>query len=66
MIQDQVFQHFDAIFLGWMAALITVTFIALLMKRRWLERACIGVGLVLFATPLLGLMLWVLFFIITH
>ena len=58
MIPDQIFQHVDAIFIGWAVALMAATFTAVLTKRRWLERICIGVGLVLLATPILGLMLW--------
>ena len=66
MIPDQIFQYFDVIFIGWMVALMAATLTAVLTERRWLERICTRVGLVLLATPLLGLMLWVLFFTITH
>jgi ABC-type uncharacterized transport system permease subunit len=66
---DQIHQHFDAIFLGYMAALIAAGFTAILTKRHRLKRICTGVGLTLLAILLLyfaGLMLWILVLLITH
>jgi hypothetical protein len=58
---DQVYQHLGSIFVGWMAVCGAVALTAAFTERRWLERICIGVGVVLLAIPLLylaGLILW--------
>jgi hypothetical protein len=58
---DQIYQHLGTIFVGWMAVLGAVALTAAFAGRRWLERICIGVGVVLLAIPLLylaGLILW--------
>jgi hypothetical protein len=57
----QIYQHLGAIFVGWMAVLGAVALTAAFTGRRWLERICIGVGVVLLTIPLLhlaGQMLW--------
>jgi hypothetical protein len=54
-MMDQIYEN--AIFIGWVAVAAALAFTAVLTKRRWLERVCIGVGLGLFAIPLLGFML---------
>jgi ABC-type proline/glycine betaine transport system permease subunit len=60
-MMDQIYQHLGTIFVGWMAVLGAVALTAAFTERRWLERICIGVGVVLLAIPLLylaGLILW--------
>jgi peptidoglycan/LPS O-acetylase OafA/YrhL len=52
---DQIYPHLGAIFVGWIAALGAVALTAAFTERRWLERICIGVGVVLLAIPLLYL-----------
>jgi hypothetical protein len=54
--------HFDAIFLGWLTALMAASITALNTKRHWLRLACSGIVVVL----LIGNLILLFAFLITH